>query len=159
MKYFILPIFFVLSALSTIAQPQSPKMPNSIFFKADGSTFSTEQIPTNKKSMIIFFDATCEHCQRVVANFSKKSADLANTNLYFISLDEFRSIDYFMKTFGKPFVGAKNVTVLRDGYQVFIPYFKPKQYPSLYLYGKDKNLIYFSSDEREVPKFFKLVKQ
>ena len=54
MKYFILPIFFVLTALSTIAQPQSPKMPNSIFFKADGSTFSTEQIPTNKKSMIIF---------------------------------------------------------------------------------------------------------
>ena len=158
MKYFILPLFFAFVSLTAFAQPQSPKMPSSIFFKANGDAFSTDQIPTNKKSMIIFFDATCEHCQRVVADMAKKSKELAATNLYFISLDEFRSIDYFMKTFGKPFVGAKNVTVLRDGYQVFIPYFKPKQYPSLYLYGKDKNLIYFSSDERDVPKFFKLVK-
>lgn len=106
----------------------------------------------------MFYDATCEHCQRVAANLSKRSKELGGINIYMITQDEKQSIDYFMSNYAKPLLTMKNVTLLRDKDMVFIPLFHPQQYPSLYLYGKDKRLIYFSSNEKDVSKFFNLFK-
>lgn len=153
-------LFFllVIAVLSTTANAQTPTpgtdMPKALFYKADGSSFSTESVPKGTKSLIMLFDATCEHCQKVASNISKRSKELENINLYLVSQDEFRSINYFMDHFGKPLKTMKNVTNLQDRDHVFIPLFHPKQYPSLYLYGKDKKLEFYSSDERDVAKFF-----
>lgn len=133
-------------------------VPKAVFYKADGTTFSTDQIPKGKKSLIMFFDATCEHCQKVAANLSKKTKELSGTNVYLISQDVFRSINFFMDTYAKPLKTMKNVTTLQDRDYVFIPLFHPKQYPSLYLFGADKKLILFSGNEKDVPKFFELMK-
>lgn len=143
-------------AAGTFAQApvKGTDMPKAIFYKADGKTFATAQITTDSKSLLMLFDATCEHCQKVVANLSKRNAELTHINLYLISQDEFRSINYFMDNFGKSLKTMKNVTVLQDRDHVFIPLFHPRQYPALYLYGKDKKLEFYSSDERDVPRFF-----
>lgn len=152
----------LLSGLSTITFAQSPiigaDMPKAVFYKADGKTFNTDQIAKGSKSLLMLFDATCEHCQKVAANISKRSTELKNVNLYLISQDEYRSINYFMDNFGKPLKTMKNVSVLQDKDHVFIPLFHPKQYPALYLYGKDKKLEFYSSDERDVPRFFSRIK-
>lgn len=156
MKQLLIALIITLSSLSLSAQTPTPgtAMPKAVFYKADGKTFTTDQIPKGTKSLIILFDATCEHCQRVASNLSKRSKELTGVNLYLVSQDEFRSIDYFMDNFGKPLKAMKNVTVLQDRDYIFIPLFHPKQYPSLYLYGKDKNLDFYSSNEKDVPKFF-----
>ncbi|ACU04660.1 MULTISPECIES: peroxiredoxin family protein [Pedobacter] len=152
----------LLSVLSTITFAQNPivgtDMPKAVFYKADGKTFNTDQITKGSKSLLMLFDATCEHCQKVVSNISKRSTELKNVNLYLISQDEYRSINYFMDNFGKPLKTMKNVSVLQDKDHVFIPLFHPKQYPALYLYGKDKKLEFYSSDERDVPRFFSRIK-
>jgi thioredoxin-related protein len=157
MKKLLLVFAFIAASLSSFAQAQPVDLPSAVFYRANGSKLSTMEFPKNKKSLIIFFDATCPHCQRVVANLSKQSSKLSKVNLYLISQDEFRSINYFMNNFGKPLQTMKNVTVLRDGYFVFIPVFHPRQYPSLYLYGTDRKLILFSSDENDVQKFLSLI--
>jgi hypothetical protein len=157
MKQLLIALSFFAASLSTYAQTQPADLPSAVFYKADGSKVSTMEFPKNKKSFILFFDATCPHCQRVVANLSKQSSKLAKVNLYLISQDEFRSINYFMNNFGKPLQKMKNVMVLRDGYFTFIPLFHPRQYPSLYLYGTDRKLIFFSSDENDVSKFLSLM--
>jgi peroxiredoxin len=157
MKQLLLIFTLFAASLSTHAQTQPADLPNAVFYKENGSKLSTMEFPKNKKSFIIFFDATCPHCQRVVANLSKQSSKLSKVNLYLISQDEFRSINYFMNNFGKPLQKMKNVTVLRDGYFTFIPLFHPRQYPSLYLYGTDRKLVFFSSDENDVNRFLTLV--
>ncbi|MNK03687.1 hypothetical protein D3C87_215370 [compost metagenome] len=156
MKQLFIAFIISLSSLSLSAQTPTPgtAMPKAVFYKADGKTFTTDQIPKGTKSLIILFDATCEHCQHVASNLSKRSKELTDVNLYLVSQDEFRSINYFMDNFGKPLKAMKNVTVLQDRDYIFIPLFHPKQYPSLYLYGKDKNLDFYSSNEKDVSKFF-----
>ena len=160
LKLIMKQLFFALvfSALSFTTFAQAPikglDMPKAIFYTADGKTFNTEQIGKDNKSLLVFFDATCEHCQKVAASISKRNTELKHINLYLISQDEFRSINYFMDNFGKPLKNMKNVSVLQDRDRVFIPLFHPKQYPALYLYGKDKKLEFYSSEERDVPRFF-----
>lgn len=160
MKPFFFSLLFTAFSIGAFAQglPQGSALPKATFYKADASTFSTDQIPRGKKSLIMFFDATCEHCQKVAANLSKNTQDLSNVNVYLVSQDVFRSINYFMDTFAKPLKTMKNVTTLQDKDYVFIPLFHPKQYPSLYLYGPDKKLILFSSNEKDVPKFLDFIK-
>lgn len=156
MRKLFLALIIATFTLSTYAQKPTPgtDMPKALFYKADGSSFSTEMIPKGTKSLIMLFDATCDHCQKVASNISKRSKELENINFYMVSQDEYRSINYFMDNFGKPLKTMKNVTTLQDRDHVFIPLFHPKQYPSLYLYGQDKKLEFYSSDERDVPKFF-----
>ena len=159
MRQIFIALLITANSLSLCAQTPTPgtAMPKAVFYKADGKTFTTDQIAKGTKSLIILFDATCEHCQRVASNLSKRSKELTGANLYLVSQDEFRSINYFMDNFGKPLKAMKNVTVLQDRDHVFIPLFHPKQYPSLYLYGTDKNLDFYSSNENDVSKFFKKI--
>lgn len=156
MKQLFLALFITVGSITAMAQKPIPgtDMPKAIFYKADGATFSTDKIAKGSKSLIILFDATCDHCQKVASNLSKRSKELAEANVYLVSQDEFRSINYFMDNFGKPLKEMKNVTILQDRDHVFVPLFHPQQYPSLYLYGKDKKLEFYSSNERDVPKFF-----
>lgn len=160
MKTLLFALF--LTTFSITAMAQSPQvgtdMPKAVFYKTNGTNFSTDQIPKGTKSLIMLFDATCEHCQKVARNISKRSKELNNVNFYLISQDEMRSINYFMDNFGKLLKTMKNVTILQDKDHVFIPMFHPKQYPSLYLYGKDKKLEFYSCDERDVSKFFSRIK-
>lgn len=160
MKKLILSAIFCI--FSTIAYTQGlttgSDLPAAVFYKSDGKAYPTSQIAKGKKSLIMFFDATCEHCQRTAANMSKRTKELAKINLYMITQDEQRSIDYFFTNFGKPLKAMKNLTVLQDKDHVFIPVFHPKQYPSLYLYNASKKLTFYSSNEKDLPKFFDLIK-
>ncbi|RZK78018.1 MAG: redoxin domain-containing protein [Pedobacter sp.] len=155
-------IFLLLCTITTasFAQELTPGsvVPKAVFYKLDGMPYSTDLLSKEKKSLIMFFDATCDHCQRVATVLSKRSAELSGINVYLVSVDQPQSINYFTNKFAKPLIGLKNVTVLQDKDMVFIPLFKPKQYPTLYLYGKDKRLVYTSSNEKDVPKFFPLLK-
>jgi hypothetical protein len=157
MKYLFTFLSLVILTYTAAAQTTGSAMPNAIFYNRNSTTFPTYTIPTGKQSLIIFFDATCEHCQRVIAEIGKRKKELTKVNIYLVSQDEYRSIDYFMTNFGKELLPLKNVTVVQDRDHVFIMAFHPKQYPALYLYGPDKKLVFNSSNEKEVPKFFKLI--
>lgn len=160
MRQLIFSFLFTAFSISAFAQVPAPgtDVPKAVFYKADGKTFSTDQIPKGKKSIIMFFDATCEHCQKVASQLSKKTAQLDKINFYLVSQDETRSINYFMDNFAKPLKTMKNVVTLQDRDHVFIPMFHPKQYPSIYLYGADKKLIYYSSNDKDVDKILSLSK-
>ncbi|WP_316789006.1 peroxiredoxin family protein [Pedobacter frigoris] len=160
MKQFLLALFF--SAFATLAYSQEltpgTEIPKAVFYKKAGGTFSTDQIAKGKKTLLMFFDATCGHCQKTAAAMSKRNKEFADINLILVTQDEQRSIDYFMTNYGKALLSMKNVSILQDKDHVFIPLFHPKQYPSLYLFGSDRKLIYYSSNDNDVPKFFKLIK-
>ncbi|WP_158795774.1 redoxin domain-containing protein [Pedobacter sp. L105] len=152
---FLSVIFFTGAAMAQ--DPVGTAMPNSIFYNRDSTPFSTYSIPKGKKSLIFFFDATCGHCQKVISEISKRSKELDKLNIIMISQDEYRSIDYFMTNFAKPLLTKPNVKVVQDRDHVFIMAFHPKQYPSMYLYGPDKKIIFSSSSDKDVEKLFKAI--
>ena len=160
MKHKLLTLIFCVLTTATFSQELMPgsALPKAVFYRLTGAPYSTDLFSKDKKSLIVFFDANCDHCQRVATVLSKRTAELSAVNVYLISVDQTQSINYFTGKFAKPLVALKNVTVLQDKDMVFIPLFKPKQYPTLYLYGKDKKLIYSSSNEKDVSKFFPLLK-
>lgn len=160
MKRVFLSLMVTLLTVTAFAQVPTPgtDLPKAQFYTMNGKVFSTDMIPKGTKSLLMFFDATCDHCQKVAAAISKRSKDITGVQLYLLTQDEDRSINYFMDNFAKPLKTLKNVTILKDKDLVFIPLFHPKQYPSLYLYGKDKKLILYSSNEKDVDKFFNLFK-
>jgi peroxiredoxin len=160
MKRILLSLMLTAMSFSTFAQVLTPgaSLPKAQFYTSDGKVFTTDQFAKGTKSLLMFFDATCEHCQKVAKEISSRSKQVSGIQMYMITQDEQRSIDYFMENFAKPLKSLKNVTVLQDKDHVFIPLFQPKQYPSLYLYGKDRKLILYSSNEKDVDKFFKLFK-
>jgi len=160
MKRFFLALWFCGLALAGQAQVLSPgsTIPKAVFYRSNGSAYTTEQIAKGKKTLLMFFDATCGHCQKVAATISKRNKEFNAVNILLVTQDEQRSIDYFMNNYGKPLLTMKNVTIVQDKDHVFIPLFYPKQYPALYLFGPDKKLIFFSSADKDLPKFFTLIK-
>lgn len=149
------------SVVNVKAQGLTPgtEVPKAVFYRSNGSPYSTDQIVKGKKTLLMFFDATCGHCQKVAATISKRNKEFEHINILLATQDEQRSIDYFMNNYGKPMLAMKNVTIVQDRDRVFIPLFHPKQYPALYLFGPDRKLIFFSSEDKDLPKFFNLIKK
>ena len=158
MKLIITCLTIVSLSFTALGQNLGGPVPNAIFYNKDNSAFSTYTIPKGKKSFVYFFDATCGHCQKVIAEFNKRYKELANVNVYMVSQDEYRSIDYFTSTFAKQLSQQKNVKVLQDRDKVFIMAFRPKKYPAMYLYGADRNLQFTSSEEKDVAKILQMAK-
>lgn len=160
MKHLLLALLICSAAVSVRAQGLAPgtDIPKAVFYRSNGTTYSTDQVVRGKKTLLMFFDATCGHCQKVAATISKRNKEFSNINILLVTQDEQRSIDYFMNNYGKTLLTMKNVTIVQDRDRVFIPLFHPKQYPALYLFGPDRKLIFFSSEDKDLPKFFTLIK-
>jgi peroxiredoxin len=144
--------------LTASAQSPAAFMPAFKFYTSKNTGFTKAQIPAGKSSLIVFFDGTCPHCQKVMGQLAKRNKELQNVNVYLVSLDEFRTINYFMDHYGKALTTMKNVTLLQDRDHVFIPLFKPTKYPAMFVYGADQRLRIYSSEEQDIPKIFSMLK-
>jgi hypothetical protein len=159
MKRLLLGLLCSLFYLNVAAQTPATLMPGFKFYTENNAGFTKADIPAGRQNLIIFFDGTCGHCQTTMTMLSKRSKEMQHINIYLISLDEFRTIKYFVDRYGKPFMSMKNVKMLQDRDRIFIPLFKPIKYPSIYLYSADKRLKIYSSDEQDIPKIVSMLKK
>lgn len=157
MKKFILTAFcFLFLYLSNRAQP-STKIPSFTFYTINNSKFSNKQLEAGKKLFFIFFDSDCEHCQKAVEFLNLNNTQFKSAALYFITLDSPLKTKNFFLNYGMDLLNKKNVTILYDKNQEFINKFKPRKYPSLFLYSTNKKLLLYSDDEKELMKFIRLI--
>jgi len=159
MKPYLLCILSTLLFFRTSAQSPAKVIPDFQFYKADGTVFNKVQIKPGHKSLIVFFDATCSHCQKTMLQLSKRYAELEKLNIYLVSLDQHITMNYFMNQYGKNLVGKKNVLLLEDRDHVFIPLFKPLKYPSLYLYSPENRLSFYTSGDEKLADLFAAIKR
>lgn len=121
------------------------------------STFTEKEITAGKKSLFIFFDISCLHCQEAIALFNKDASRLNSTSLYLVTLDAAEPALRFLSQHANNFYLNKNVTLLRDINNEFIARFQPFKYPSIFLYSKTQKLELYSYEPADVPKFIKLL--
>jgi hypothetical protein len=141
--FLVLILLFAGSFLSADAQSRQTVsvLPDFSFFKLDGTSFTRNNMKAGVKSIIIYFDPGCDHCQHEVEAIGKRYNEFKDVAFYLVSANEKTQISSFMQTFGKDLNGRNNVTVLHDPELQFFYKFSPTTFPAIYVYSFQGKLI------------------
>jgi len=139
------------------AQQPAAMIPDFNFFKLDGTSFTNKNLEQGKKIFFVFFDPGCDHCQHAMNDISIHHNELNKVALYLISVDIKERINNFLATYGKNLRSKKNVIVLQDLKNEFIQKFKPRKYPSMFLYSSEKKLLLYDDNEKNLASFLKKI--
>ena len=157
MKYtFKILVLVFLISLQASAQNPAGAIPNFTFYRLNKSPFSNKDLRAGKMSFFVFFDSDCDHCQHAVLSINKSYQEFKNVSVYLISLDNEQKINYFMNHYGSNLKAEKNVTLLQDAKNNFLPKFNPRKYPSMYLFSKEGKLIMYEDNPENI---FRIIKQ
>lgn len=151
MKYITFVIlFFAFIGFAKAQQVPATQMPDFDFITTHNKPYGKKDLNANKKTLIVFFDATCSHCQTAGKFFNDHLSDLKPYNVLFITMDENKSIDYYTQNFAPAILNNPQVKILRDTAHYFVPNFQPKRYPGIFVYGTNNKLLFYTNDEKDL---------
>ncbi len=149
-------LILVMISINSFGQ-QPATIPAFSFYKADKTAFTNKQLAENKMIMFVFFDTDCDHCQHAIQYISQHNNDFKKAAVYLITLDGPVKVTPFLSKHGKELKGQKNITLLYDMQSEFLRKFKPRKYPSLFLYSSNKQLVMYDDDEQKLAGFSKAI--
>jgi peroxiredoxin len=152
----VLFLFLSICFLGKAQQPASV-IPDFNFFKLDGTSFTNKNLEQGKKIFFVFFDPGCDHCQHAMKDINMHHTSLNKVAVYLISVDIKERINNFLAMYGKDLKNKKNVVVLQDLKNEFIQKFKPRKYPSMFLYSPEKKLLLYDDNEKNLAGFLKKI--
>lgn len=148
-------LFFIAILSFTQLKAQQPAfMPQFKFFTLDGKAFTNNNLSQSKQNLLVFFDCTCDHCQKEAKLMNSEYNKLANVNIIMVTLDEPTAIKQFFSRYASGLNLKKNVTVVQDKNQLFIPTFLPSIFPALYLYSPKGKLISYEKGDGAIKSIF-----
>ncbi len=157
-KFLYMVLFFIFSiSLNTLAQP-AENIPEFTLYKLDKTQFKRGNLNTDKLLLFIFFDVKCEHCQQAITQINKRYSELSNVAVHLITLDHPEEVKGFLSKHGNNLLEKNNVTLFFDLKNEFITRFKPRKYPSIFLYSPQKKLILYDDNPEKLSKFFEKIK-
>ncbi len=136
-----------------INQHEVNELPQVILIESSGRQFSTRSLPGN--TILIFFGASCDHCQREATQIHVNLKRFEHYTLYFISMDPFPIINQFAQDYGID--NQPNIRFLRaDGASVSnaLGYL---QTPTIFVYGTNRKLIKRFDGETGVEEILKVL--
>lgn len=158
MKYIFKAIILFLWVSGNVsAQGPAEKIPDFNFFKLNKNSFTNKDLEAGKMLFFVFFDADCDHCQQAIQYLDKHYQDFKKAAIYLITLDNQETITRFMIKYGNSLKDRKNVTLLQDPQYEFMRKFRPRKYPSMFLYSVKRELILYDDDEKNVSGFSKYI--
>lgn len=154
-------VFFLIFSLGLShlsAQGGASVIPEFTLFRQDKSQFTQKDLAKDKLLFFLFFDVTCIHCRQAIQAINKNYSGMANTNIHLVTLDSPAEVQAFLKKYGNNLVEKSNVMLFFDLRNEFITRFKPRKYPSIFLYSPDQKLIIYDDNPGNLPKFFNEIK-
>lgn len=151
-------VLTILVSIRVIAQHPAATIPDFTFYKLDKTVFTNKNIQPGKLSLLVFFDATCDHCQHAMQIYNQHYKELSKTAIYLITLDNRAAINYFMTKYANNLYSSKNVTILQDLRNEFITKFGARKYPSMFLYSPSKKLLIYDDEPKNVGIFLQKIK-
>ena len=147
-------LLFALLLINGIVSAQVKTIPDFKFVRIDnGAAFTPNNLTPGKKTFFIFFDTECPHCFRAITEYNKNHLLMNNLNIVMVTMDRKDVALDFLKKVGPTLSTKKNTVVVLDIYNHFIGRFLPKKYPSMFLFGSNKQLILYSDEESDIPNF------
>lgn len=153
----LLCLMFVSANIS--AQVPAEKVPDFNFFRLNKQPFTTKDLEQGKMLFFVFFDTDCDHCQRAMQYMDRHYPEFKKTAIYLVTLDSREKINSFMSRFGGNLTSKKNVIILQDPKFDFMNKFKPRKYPSIFLYSTDKRLLVYEDNEKSLPVILEKIKK
>ncbi|HEX5151063.1 MAG TPA: redoxin domain-containing protein [Parafilimonas sp.] len=154
-------VFLLLVSSRINAQVPSPPPAQTVpafeFSRFDKTAFTNKDLATNKPLFFFFFDYTCDHCQHAMTFLNQNFNEYKKAAVYLISLDNQQMMNAFLHKYAPNVINQKNVTILQDTKNQFIVRFKPRKYPSLFLYDANKKLLYYDDNPDNMFRFTKLL--
>jgi peroxiredoxin len=131
---------------------QSPVVPDFSLTRMDnGKPFQRKDLAANKRTLFLFLDAECSHCQDALTQYNMHYKELGSLAVYLVSMNKKESVVPFLTKFGHDISQMKNVTVLLDTKYEFVTKFKPTQYPGMFLYSSSQRLELYSHENKDIP--------
>ena len=149
-------LFLIISA-GISAQGPVEIVPAFKFYKQDKSIFTNTNLAQGKMLFFVFFDATCDHCQHAFQYMNQHHRELDKAAVYFITMGNPATTAIFLNKYGNNLKGKRNITLLLDLNNEFIRKFKPRKYPSMFLYSAQKKLLLYDDNEQTLPRFSKIM--
>lgn len=149
-------LFLIISATIS-AQVPAKIVPVFKLYKQDKNIFTNTNLAQGKMLFFVFFDASCDHCQHAFQYMNQHHREFDKAAVYFITIDNPATTATFLNKYGNNLKGKRNVTLLIDLNNEFIKKFKPRKYPSLFLYSAQKKLILYDDDEQNLFRFTQLI--
>lgn len=139
--------FLLIFGISNVFAQQDDAIPEEIpefgeFNSYRGNILLTnDHLPKEGKIIFIFYDPECEHCQELGFEVNKNIQRLKHTQIYFISMQDKKSILKYQAKYTPKLKSYKNVGFYHDSEYNFILKFNPKNFPSLYLYDAETSKL------------------
>ncbi len=135
----LIPAALLLYSFLMFRRAAKPPLPPFYLLKLDNTRFNTNNIPTGKPSVLIFFSPDCDHCQKETKSIVENIDSLRNVNLLFITIDPFDR----MKLFNEVYKLSRfpNIVVGKDDGFFFPYYYKNAQPPYNVIYDSHKRLV------------------
>ncbi len=153
----IFSVFFFLITSSVFSQVRS--LPEFRFFRMDnGAEVTHKNVTPGKKTLFVFFDTECPHCRVAITEYNHNQAKLNDINVFLITRDQKAVVNSFLNEVGTKLIAKKNVTVLSDYQNQFIGKFLPKKFPSMFLFGANRQLLIYTDEEKDIPVILEKIK-
>ena len=150
-------LFMFLSGFSATGQVRS--LPEFRFFRLDnGAEVTHRNVTPGKKTLFVFFDTECSHCRVAITEYNHQQAKLNDINVFLITRDQKSVVNSFLNEVGSKLIIKKNVTVLLDNQNQFIGKFLPKKFPSMFLFGANRQLMIYTDEEKDIPVILEKIK-
>lgn len=150
---------FLLFFVTASAFSQVRSLPEFRFFRMDnGAEVTHRNVTPGKKTLFVFFDTECPHCRVAITEYNHQQAKLNNINVFLITRDQKNVVNAFLKEVGSKLITMKNVTVLSDYQNQFIGKFLPKKFPSMFLFGANRQLMIYTDEEKDIPVILEKIK-
>jgi peroxiredoxin len=150
---------FCLLLLTSSVFSQVRSLPEFRFFRMDnGAEVTHKNVTPGKKTLFVFFDTECPHCRVAITEYNLNQAKLNDINVFLISRDQKSVVNSFLKEVGSKLIAKKNVTVLSDNQNQFIGKFLPKKFPSMFLFGVNRQLLIYTDEEKDIPVILEKIK-
>src|SRR4051794_14936878 len=94
--YFKLLVIFLIVSFSARSQNPAATIPDFTFYRLDKHPFTNNDLQSGKLLLLVFFDASCDHCQHAMETYNEHYKELNKTAVYFITLDNQETIERFM---------------------------------------------------------------
>lgn len=112
------------------------------------TNFYTENLDTNKNTLIIIFSPDCDHCQHQIEDIIKNIDAFSNTQIVMNTVLPFSQMKAFYQTY--QLQRFKNIIVGRDVLFFFFPYYRAQFTPYLALYNKKGDLLYTNDGQVKI---------
>lgn len=112
-------------------------LPNIPITTLDGTQLTTRNL--KGKTILVFFQPQCDHCQREADQISKNLEEFKEFNMYFISSDNIPALEKFSRDYN--LAGNANIHFTRTEGDHILKNLGPIETPSLYIYTAQGQLV------------------